>query len=162
MKKAGDNIILSPTEQYKIDILKLINKVEELDIDINKKGFNKAVKHCYWKTIKYIPKTVREEIKILIKDMENEIEAISKSRDTDIQKKQRILDIEYSYYNRICEYITKTISFSPIVEEEITGILETGTTIKDLDKLTDTLKKASKEEIFLLDKGESDEGTNSD
>ena len=72
MAKIDSGIILNPTDQYKMDILKLLNRVENLDIENNKKGFISGVKHLTWKIIKYIPKSVRLEIDKIYKDIDEE------------------------------------------------------------------------------------------
>ena len=148
----------SPTEQFKMDILKLVNKIEGLDMDGDKRGYVNGVKHLYWKMIKYTPLTVRTYIQKLLNELDTEKLKIMDLDLTSEQKEKKYISIDYQYYNIICENITKVLSFSPIVEEEIVGILEVGDSIQDLRNINDMLRKTPKEKIELLDIGETEEG----
>lgn len=157
MAKIDSGIILNPTDQYKMDILKLLNKIENLDIDNNKKGFISGVKHLTWKIVKYIPKSVRLEIDKIYKVIDEEKQKLDASGLSDETKEKRHLNIEYKHYNTICEYVTKIVSYSPIVHEEITGVLNVGKDVEDFNKLNDLIKKGEKE-LLQLDKGDIEEG----
>lgn len=156
--KPDSSISYSPTEQFKLDLLKLLNKIELLDMEMNKKGYINGVKHLYWKMVKYTPRTVRGFIKKILEEMDEEKEKIKDLNLTSEQKEKKYLDVEYKFYNIICENITKVISFSPIVEEEITGILDTGDSIESLSKLNTIIKEESKKNIEVMDMGEAEEG----
>jgi len=159
MTKTDVGVIVSPTQQYKMDILRLLNKIEDLDIKLEKRGYVNGVKHLQWKMIKYIPKTIRRKISDLEVELVQEKKKIESYDLTSEQKQKKKLELDYEYYNLICQYITKILSFSPIIEEEVTGILEVGEDVEELEKMNEVIKTTKKEQLLLVDHGEAEEGS---
>jgi len=154
----GDNVYQSPTEQFKSDILKLLTKTETSDMKQDKKAYINGVKHLYWKMIKFTPRTIRRVLKELEKQMEEEKKKVLQGNLTSEQKEKKILDVQYKYYDLICHQITKVLSFSPIVEEEIEGILDAGNTIEDVQKLGEIVRTEAKKDIMIMESERREEG----
>jgi len=146
---AEKEVFLSPVEIFKRNILELSKKIIELDISGDKKGYVTGVKHLYRYMIKYIPRSVNNEIKALLNELSERIDGVKKKNLTDVQKEKQIQNLQYQYYDRISEYVIKVLSHSPIVEEEIVGILTNIKTLDDVEKLRNNIvKKEEKIEVF--------------
>jgi len=146
---AEKEVFLSPVEIFKRNILELSKKIIELDISGDKKGYVTGVKHLYRYMIKYIPRSVNNEIKALLNELSERIDGVKKKNLTDVQKEKQIQNLQYQYYDRISEYVIKVLSHSPIVEEEIVGILTNIKTLDDVEKLRKNItKKEEKIEVF--------------
>jgi len=133
-----------------------------MDMGNDKRGYIAGVKHLQWKMIKYVPKTVRNAIKLCEEELIKKRKDIANLNLTSEQKQKKLIDAEYQIYNVVCEYMTKVIAFSPIIVEEITGILETGNDIKDIERLNDMIRKETIDNIMVMERGEIEEGMEED
>ena len=148
-----EQIITNPTQQFKMDILKLKNRATALDIDQRKKEYITSVKHLHWNLLKYVPRSYREKIAGIMDQLDLEMARISETGLTSEQKEKREIDIKYNHYDKIMNVLTMTFISSPIIEEQIEGILETGKTIEELQEITETIKKTSIKDVKIKDEG---------
>jgi len=153
-----EQIITNPTQQFKMDILNLKNKATSMDVEQRKREYITSVKHLHWNLIKYIPKSYREKLSKLIKLMDEELNKLKKTDLTTEQKEKRELDIKYFYYDKIMNILTLTFISSPIIEEEIEGILQTGKTIDELKEITEKIRSTSIKDVKIIDMGQFEEG----
>lgn len=161
--KWGYDRVLSPTEQYKINILSLMGKCQSYDMEQNKLAYVSSVKHLNWAMTKYLPKTIRERIRELDSEMEQKIKQVDNGDLTSEQKTRKKNNLKYEYYNRIGEITIKMVAFSPIVTEEATGVLKLPeNSMEGIKKYNKKIRNEDKKHIEVVDyptmKGDKEDG----
>ena len=143
------------TNYYKILVLRLLEESIRKEMEKDYEGYINGIKALLRLLKIYMDEPTIKKIEKKFKDMEREIERIKKSNITDSQKKSKILEIKYEFFDTIATFVIDTLLASPIIEKEITGIIVHESKKDMLEEYAKLIRKPLS--AFMVESGEYDE-----
>jgi len=146
----------TPTEYYKILIMRVLDKSIQKDLEGDKEGYFNGIKNLAKLLKPYIPLKAIEKIEEEYKFLNETIKKIKESKANEKYKEAEILRLKYEFSNFILNYIIEALAHSRILEKEVEGYLFYNE--KELNTLA-SMVRSGKIKASRVVAGELEDGT---
>jgi len=147
----GGTFFLTPRQKYRLMVLEMIEKANDLDVRGDAQGFWKVTRNMVPLLLRYMQPDVKKKVGEILDEVETKEKKIKENKSlSPTEKEARLKDMYYKHAQDLYAWLVFTATHSPIIGQDVEGaILMDVNTIEDLKEEARKIREATtKLEVF--------------